>query len=440
MTTSGVYSAGTGIGVGLLGLGLVGSAVARALGRRVDSPSGSCLQLIGGLVRDRDKLRDVPIDRKAIHSDPSAILNDPQVSIVVELMGGEDPAFAYLKQAIRAGKHVVTANKELLSTRGRELLNMAAEHGVHLEYEASVGGGVPIIGPLSNDLQANEVISLRGIINGTSNYILTRMEADGASFADALNEAQDLGYAEADPSSDVDGLDALYKMVILARIAFRTELPLSSIHCEGIRGVNAKDFRYANSLGYTIKLLAVARHEKDGLLARVHPALVPLSVPMATVSGVLNAVEVEGDLVGSLWFQGRGAGADPTASAVIGDIIRIARACLAGNVHTYDAISDNGLPIVTMDKHVCQYYMCIEALDQPGVLAKIAGILGELEISIHSVMQMDEDGEQGTADLVIMTHPACEDKMRAAVARIRDLDVVVSLANPLRAESYGSIG
>lgn len=443
MTTSGARDERTPLGVGLLGLGNVGSAVAETLLRGRDGPAeaaGVPVELRGAVVRDISKRRSVSLPPGVLSVDPAHVLDDSAVAIVVEVMGGEEPAFDYISRALRAGKHVVTANKEVLSKRGGELLSIAAEHGVSLAYEASVGGGIPIVGPLSDDLLANSIVSIRAIINGTTNYILTRMAADGADFGDALAEAQALGYAEADPTADVDAFDAMYKITILARLAFRTEVPIEAVYREGIRDLKARDFRYARDLGYTIKLLAVARREQGGLLSRVHPALVPANVPMASVNGVLNAVEVEGDLVGTLWFQGPGAGPQPTASAIMGDLIRIARKIGAGSAPAPARAVADGLRLLGMEEHVSQYCMRLGVKDRAGVLAKIAGVLGDLDISIASVIQKDVDLDRGVADLVIMTHPAREANIQMAVTRIKALDVVVSLANLLRVEGYDSVG
>ena len=423
-------------GIGLLGLGVVGSAVANAISQRhrSEDPNVS-LNVVAAVVRDDSRKRDVTIDFSVISTNLETVIANPEVGIVVELMGGVDPAFDYITSALKAGQHVVTANKEVMAKYGSELLATAAENNVCLYYEASVAGGIPIIGPLMNDLTANKIHSIRGIINGTTNFILTKMANEGAGFNDVLAEAQALGYAESDPTADVDGFDALYKISVLARLAYHTEVPVDEIHREGIREVHAKDFRYASELGYTIKLLAVAQANADsGLLARVHPALIPLDVPMASVNGVLNAVEVEGDLVGSLWFQGPGAGPNPTASAVMGDVLRIANG----------AVNDGGsssvpesFAIASMADHECQYYIRLTASDRPGVLANVARVLGDADISINSVLQKDTDTENGHADLVIMTHPAREANMQSAVRSIRELDTVLQLDSLLRVETYG---
>jgi homoserine dehydrogenase len=422
-------------GIGLLGLGVVGSAVARAVieRHRSEDPSAS-LNVVAAVVRDPARARAVDIDASIVSTDPASVIANPEVDIVVELMGGEDPAFDYITAALKAGKHVVTANKEVMCKRGSELLATAAENHVQLFYEASVGGGIPIIGPLMNDLTANRIQSVRAIINGTTNFILTKMANEGADFNDVLAEAQELGYAESDPSADVDGFDALYKISVLARLAYHTEVPVDVIYREGIRKVHAKDFRYAKELGFTIKLLAVAQANREsGLLARVHPALISFDVPMASVNGVLNAVEVEGDMVGPLWFQGPGAGPEPTASAVMGDVLRIVRGTPRNGSGTATPLP---FEIASMSDHVCKYYIRITVSDQPGVLANVARVLGDADISINSVLQKDTDIENGHTDLVIMTHPAREANMQKAVSSINELDSVLRLDSLLRVENY----
>ena len=426
---------GESTGIGLLGLGVVGSAVARAIiERHRQGDPNFPLNLKSVVVRDPKKKRAVELDPSIISTDAESVIANPEVGIVVELMGGENPAFDYISSSLKAGKPVVTANKEVLSKRGGELLSIAAENGVQLFYEASVGGGIPIIGPLMNDLTANKIQSIRGIINGTTNFILSKMAHEGADFNDVLAEAQSLGYAESDPTADIDGFDSLYKISVLARLAFHTEVPVDSIHQEGIRNVHAKDFRYASELGYTIKLLAVAQaSEETGLLARVHPALIPLDVPMASVNGALNAVEVEGDLVGPLWFQGPGAGPEPTASAVMGDVLRIAK---GGPGAAKPVQTPAPFDIAPMGDHVCQFFLRVTVADRPGVLASIAKVLGDADISIDSVLQKDSDVENQSADLVIMTHPAQEAKMQDAVSSLRQLEAVVRLDSLLRVETY----
>ena len=378
-----------------------------------------------------------------ITTDPEEVLSDGRNRIVVEVMGGEEPARSYMAAALNAGKHVVTANKEALAKHGDELLGLASDNGVTLSFEASVGGGIPVLAVIQDSLSANRIESIRAIINGTTNYILSSMEESGTSFEDALAEAQELGYAEADPTADVDAHDAVYKLSILARLAFGASAHPDAIYREGIRQIGAKDLRYAGALGFTIKLLAIARSGDDGVRCRVHPALVPVDVPMAKVNGVLNAVELNGDLLGPLWLQGRGAGAGPTASAVIGDVLRVAKDLLAGgsSVPSSDISQSPGSPpgVVGMDDLHVRYYVRLSVLDRFGVLAKIANVFGDGQISIASVLQFDSDDERGLADLVIMTHPAREANMQEAATLLRQLDVVESLENLIRVEDYNVV-
>ena len=420
-------------GVGLLGAGVVGSQVARVI---LDSDTNNQLSLNGILVRDIERQRDgIPSD--LLTTDPETVLSDDRNDIIIEVMGGEEPARSYMAAALSAGKHVVTANKEALAKHGDELTNLAVQNGVSLSYEASVGGGIPVLAVVQDSLTANRIESIRAIINGTTNYVLSSMDESGMSFEDALSEAQKLGYAEADPTADVDAHDAVYKLSILARLAFGASASPDMIHREGIRNIGAKDLRYARALGFTVKLLAIARAGSDGVRCRVHPALVPADVPMANVNGVLNAVELNGDLLGPLWLQGRGAGAGPTASAVMGDVLRIAKGMLSNGSNASERI--NAPNVVDMDDLQVRYYVRLTCLDRFGVLAKIAGVFGEATISIASVLQFDADDERGLADLVIMTHPSREASMQEAASRLRQLDVVASLENLIRVEDYDTV-
>ncbi|MCH6555563.1 MAG: homoserine dehydrogenase, partial [Chloroflexi bacterium] len=320
------------VNIVLLGLGVVGGGVAGALSERADTYSqrvGASLALRRVLVRQMDKERAVKLDRSLLTDDAEEAVSG-DVDIVVELLGGEHPAYGLIREALSRGRYVVTANKEVMAKHGPELLSLAAEKGVDILYEASVGGGIPIISPLKRDLSANEISSVRAIINGTTNYILTRMSRDGLDFATALAQAQELGYAEADPTNDIDGHDAAYKLAILASLAFHTRIGPDDIRREGIGGLAPRDFRYARELGYAIKLLAVARREGSSLQVRVHPTLVPEEELLAKVDGALNAVQIEGDLSGRVLFQGAGAGSLPTTSAVMADVLDAARAIVQG--------------------------------------------------------------------------------------------------------------
>ncbi len=420
-------------GIGLLGAGVVGSQVARVI---LDPDANNQLSLNGILVRDIERQRD-GVPSELLTTDPEMVLSDDSNDIIIEVMGGEEPARSYMAAALSAGKHVVTANKEALAKHGDELTNLAVQNGVSLSFEASVGGGIPVLAVIQDSLTANRIESIRAIINGTTNYILSSMDESGMSFEDALSEAQELGYAEADPTADVDAHDAVYKLSILARLAFGASASPDMIHREGISNIGAKDLRYARALGFTVKLLAIARAGSDGVRCRVHPALVPADVPMANVNGVLNAVELNGDLLGPLWLQGRGAGAGPTASAVMGDVLRIAKGMLSNGSKASERT--NAPNVVDMDDLQVRYYVRLTCLDRFGVLAKIAGVFGDATISIASVLQFDADDERGLADLVIMTHPSREASMQEAASRLRQLDVVASLENLIRVEDYDTV-
>ncbi|MBI3953567.1 MAG: homoserine dehydrogenase [Chloroflexi bacterium] len=427
---------GSKIGIGLLGLGVVGGGVCQALTHKAAALSeraGVPLAIEGILVRDLKKSRAVKAPARLLTTDPERVLENPRVDIVVELLGGEQPALEYIERALRSGRHVVTANKEVLAKHGPRLLALGRELGVSLQFEGSVGGGIPIIGPLLDDLLANDITAVYGIINGTTNYILTRMARDGLDFGAALKQAQDLGYAEADPSNDVAGTDAAYKLAILATLAFHTHIRPEDVYREGIERLTGRDFRHARELGYAIKLLAIAKAEDGAVQARVHPVLLPQDYPLAKVEGVFNAVQVEGDLVGPLLFQGRGAGAQPTASAVVADIIRAARH-IQGNAPYPPPLLNDSRTLRPMAEIRTRYYIRLGVADRPGVLAQIARILGDEGISIASVIQKEVDEEAQTAELVIMTHQAQEAAVQEALKRLEGLAVVSEVSNYLRVE------
>jgi homoserine dehydrogenase len=335
-------------------------------------------------------------------------------------------------QALRNHKYVVTANKEVMAKHGPRLLALAREHGVDVLYEASVGGGIPIIAPLKRDLLANDITAVSAIINGTTNYILTAMSREGADFDDALRRAQELGYAEPDPANDVEGEDARYKLAILASLAFRAPVKRDDIYREGITRLTARDFRYAAELGYAIKLLALAHRREGGVQARVHPVLLPVDAPLAKVDGVLNAIQVEGDLIGRVNFQGPGAGF-PTTSAVIADILDAAQSVIGGRRPSY-ARPESDAAIVAMSELVTRYYIRLTVVDQPGVLAQIATKLGDAQISIASVIQKEANPTSNTAELVIMTHEAREASMQDALTAVAGLSVVQQIGNFIRVE------
>lgn len=425
------------IGVGLLGLGVVGSGVAAALARRqayFARQVGASLVVRRAAVRDMSKPRSVELAPGVLTNRVEDVVNAPDIDIVVEVIGGEEPAGSYIRAALASGKHVVTANKELIAKAGPELLAEAHGRGLDIMFEASVGGGIPIIAPLRRDLLANEIASISAIINGTSNYILTRMAQEGAEFADALAEAQSLGYAEADPTNDIEGYDAAYKLAILASLGFRARVMPSQIHTEGISRLSSKDFHYAEELGYVIKLLAIADRVERGILARVAPALLPQAAPLAKVDGVYNAVQVTGDLTGTVLFQGRGAGADPTTSAVVADLLDLAHAVVMGNRERKYWGPEGDIPVLDLSELETRYYVRVSVRDRPGVLAKIAQVLGDYDVSIAAVTQKEADEDAKTAELVIMTHMAKERALQAALAEIAGLDVVSQVSTVLRVE------
>ncbi len=423
------------VNVVLLGLGVVGGGVACALLQRADSYRervGLPLVLRRVLVRDPARERVVDIDPSLLTSDPREAL-DGDVDIAVEVIGGERPAYDYIRDSLSRGRYVVTANKEVMAKYGPELLSLAGESGVEILYEASVGGGIPIVSPLKRDLSANDISSLRAIINGTTNYILTRMSKDGVDFAEALGQAQQLGYAEPDPASDIEGHDAVYKLAILASLAFHTHVRPDDVYREGIDRLTARDFRYSRELGYAIKLLAIARRDGDGVQVRVHPALMPEDELLAKVDGVLNAVQVEGDLCGRVLFQGAGAGSLPTTSAVLADVLDAARSLVQGRPPApwrYTA----RIGIRPMSDLVTRYYIRMEVADHPGVLAGIARCFGDTKVSIASVIQKEADEAAQTAEIVIMTHPAREAAVQDALQRLQRLDEVKQVGNFLRVE------
>ena len=425
--------------IGLLGLGPVGSAVARAildkhdvLERRIGVP----LELRRVLVQRRGIPR--PVDESLICYDAEAILGDPEIDLVVELLPGEEPAYEYVMRALRAGKHVVTGNKEVMAKHGPEILQLAAQQGVDISFEASVGGGIPVIGPFKLDLLANEIRRLRAIINGTTNYILTQMAAHGTAFEDALADAQALGYAEADPTKDVEGIDAMFKLTILGSLAFHVRVRPEDVYHEGITQLAPADFRYARELGYAIKLLAIGEADASGVVLRVHPALLPETDMLAKVDGAFNAVSVEGDLVGPILFYGRGAGGGPTSSAVVADIMDLAQRSLAGKVRLHPPIFEDGRGIRSMDEVETGYYLRLLVHDRPGVFAQITTVLGEAEISIASVIQKENvtfvEPAAEYAEVVLMTHKTREAAMQRAVRAMGALPAVYKIGSLIRVE------
>jgi homoserine dehydrogenase len=425
------------IGIGLLGLGIVGSSVAEVLVTRADNLTeqvGLPLVLRKVLVRDINKRRPVKLSPNLLTNRPQEVLSHPEVDIVVELIGNEHPGKEYIEQAVTSGKHVVTANKEILAKHGYELLSLAWKHDSQLRYEASVGSGIPLVSSFQQDLAANRISAIHAILNGTTNYILTRMAREGLDFASTLKRAQELGYAEPDPANDIEGIDAAYKLVILSNLAFQGRFTPQDVYCEGISNIAARDFLYAREFGYAIKLLAIAKRDDNDVEMRVHPVFIPQDSQLAKVDGVYNAVEVEGDLAGKLVFLGEGAGALRATSAVVADVLTI-----AGNIHR----GVNNVPGVRLNQRLTakpmsevktRYYFRLNVPDQPGVLAQISKVLGDNSISISSVIQKESDLGAQTAVLVIMTHPAQEKGVQKALKQLKQLPVVNEVSNFIRVE------
>ena len=419
----------------MLGLGTVGSGVVKLLqenGEDIATKVGCPLRIERILVRDKNKPRPVAVDPALITDDPADILEDPAIEIVAELIGGLEPAREYILRALEAGKNVVTANKDVLAVHGQQLLQAAEARGLDFFFEASVGGGIPIIHPLKELLAANRIRQVLGIVNGTTNFILTKMTVEGKDFAEALGEAQAMGYAESDPSADVEGADAARKLAILASIAFNTRVTYPEVYAEGIGRISARDILYAGELGYVIKLLAIGREEEQEVEVRVHPALVPKDHPLATVSDVFNAIFIRGDAVGEAMFYGRGAGQMPTASAVVGDLMLVARNLLHGSTGRITCTCYRQLPVRPMGRVECKYYLRFTVKDRPGVLARIAGAFGEAGVSLASVTQKRRF--EGWAELVLITHRVREENLQRALAIIRNLPVVKSVDNLIRVE------
>lgn len=417
------------VGIGILGGGTVGGSLANQLlteGEAIAAKSGIDARLVLVGVRDLEKKRHFPPEYATDQLED--LVDDDRVDLVVELMGGLEPARSLLIRALNAGKPVVTANKELMATHGDELIGLAAERGVSFLFEAAVGGAIPIIRPLSESLAGERIDRIIGIVNGTTNYILTGMEDDGRSYDDVLAEAQSLGFAEPDPTADVAGHDSAAKAAILAGLAFGVWVTSSQVHTEGIEDLDTFDLRMANSLGYTIKLLAIADGGSRGHVVRVHPTLIPVTHPLASVRGPSNAVFVEGPNLGQLLFSGPGAGGRPTATAVLGDVITGSRELLAASQVTPRIRYRVGSPR-SFDEVENQWYVRLQVADFPGVLSQVAGAFGAADVSIKSVWQ---EGRGGSVALVIITHPAEERAQGAALEKLRMLDAVEAIPAVIR--------
>ncbi|MDR3685431.1 MAG: homoserine dehydrogenase [Coriobacteriia bacterium] len=421
--------------VGLIGLGTVGSGVVEILHRHGEDfrrRAGVDIQLVKFADRNTARFADLGLAPEQCVTEAQAVIDDPSIDVIIELIGGTGIAREVVLSALGAGKSVVTANKALLASHGEEVMAAAEANGVDILFEASVGGGIPIIGPLKHSLTSNEIQTVMGIVNGTTNYMLTRMGEDGLDYDTALAEAQAKGFAEADPTADVDGLDAAAKIAILSSIAFNSRVVMPQVPAEGIRSLAPEDISYAREMGYTIKLLAIARRTPTGVDVRVHPTMIPSTHPLASVNGVYNAIYVVGDAVGETMFFGEGAGSLPAASAVVGDLIEEARRLQTDCAPLVGCTCTEKLPVRDIAELVSEYYIRLAVADKTGVLAAVATVFGNHGVSIGSVIQKRAEG--GLAQIVYVTHQAREADVRSALAEIEALDVVNGIASVIRVE------
>jgi len=428
--------------IGILGLGTVGCGTISVLarnGQEIARRAGREISIIQASARDLKKKRPCATDGIKLVQDPYEVVRNPEIEVVVELIGGYEPARALVLEAIANGKHVVTANKALIAVHGNEIFAQAQKKGVMVAFEAAVAGGIPIIKSVREGLAGNRIEWLAGIINGTSNFILTEMRDKGADFGDALKEAQRLGYAEADPTFDVEGIDTAHKLTILAAIAFGIPLKFKQAYTEGITRITRMDVQYAEKLGYRLKLLGIARRANGGVELRVHPTLIHERRLIANVDGAMNAVLVKGDAVGPTMFYGAGAGAEPTASAVVADLVDVVRTLTVDPNNRVphlafqpDALVD--LPILPIEDVETSYYLRLHALDKPGVLAEVTRILADLNISIESILQKEPRPNEKTVPVIILTQRVREKNMNEAIARIEKLSSIEGSVARIRLE------
>jgi homoserine dehydrogenase len=431
------------IQVGLIGFGNIGAGVVKLLREnagviRAKVGAGIVLKRIADLDITSD--RGVAVDAGVLTTSVVDVFNDPDISIVIELIGGYEPAKSFVLKAIEKGKHIVTANKALLALHGSDIYAAAVRKGVEVQFEAAVGGGIPVLTAIKGNLAANNFSSVFGIMNGTCNYILTRMTQEGADFSDVLRAAQELGYAEPDPTFDVEGVDTAHKLAILASLCFGTRIDFKKIHTEGISNISGLDVKYAAEFGYRVKLLAIGKHVDGAIEARVHPTMIPLDSPLADINGVFNAIRLSGDFVGPVMFSGRGAGQNPTASAIVGDLIGLSRSMKAGAGRRMSPLGFLDAAIVTMPVKpmsdiISKYMLRFSVLDKPGVLGGIAGALGKHGISIESMVQTaHEVADSAPVPIVIMTHKAREGSIQEALSEIDQLEIICEKTSFIRIE------
>jgi homoserine dehydrogenase len=424
------------IKIGMLGLGTVGTGVVRIVeGHQEDLQRqvGCPVQIERILVKDVRKERSIVIDSAKLTTDPYAVLNDPQIDVIVEVMGGTGLAKEYILEALERGKHIVTANKDLMAQYGQEILQKASEKGCDVFYEASVAGGVPILRTLVEGFSSDRIYKMTGIVNGTTNYILTKMSQEGASYSDVLKEAQELGYAESDPTSDVEGYDAAYKMTILATLGFHAKVDYKDVQVKGISTVSKEDIQYAKKLGYEMKLLGIAENQDGYISVSVEPTMVSSSHPLASVNGVFNAIYVYGEAVGETMFYGRGAGEMPTATSVVADIVAVVRNLKLGVNGRRGLNSYKEKKLKSADQEFAKYFVLLHVDDKAGVLARITQIFGQHDVSLESVIQQPNTNNPN-AEIVIITHLANKLSMQNVLSAFESLDVVGEVKSVYRVE------
>jgi homoserine dehydrogenase len=433
------------ISVGLLGIGTVGGGTWNVLARNqeeIQRRAGRGIRITKVADKDLARVRQLVGDQAAVTADAWEVVNDPEIDIVVELIGGYGVARELVLKAIANGKHVVTANKALLATHGNEIFAAAQAKGVMVAFEGAVAGGIPIIKALREGLTANRIEWIAGIINGTSNFILSEMRDKGLAFATVLEQAQRLGYAEADPTFDIEGIDAAHKLTIMSAIAFGIPMQLDKAYTEGISALTQEDIRHAEQLGYRIKLLGITRRTPEGIELRVHPTLIPLRRLIANVEGVMNAILVKGDAVGATLYYGAGAGAEPTASAVVADLVDVTRMHTSDPEHRVPHLAFqpdqlSNVPILPMEEVVTSYYLRMRVVDRPGVLADITRILADHQVSIDAMVQKEPSEGEEQVDIIMLTHETREKHINAAIAAIENLAVVTGKVTRIRLEALG---
>lgn len=421
------------IKIGLLGLGTVGSGVYKIINENnisIEKKIGTKIKIEKILVKDINKYRDLKLDNQLLTTDPKEIIRNSEINLIVELIGGENPAYKYVIEAIENNKSVITANKLLIAKYGDEILSKARENDVQISFEGSVAGGIPIIRPLKESLAAGNINNIYGILNGTTNYILSKMTNDNKEFEEALKEAQELGYAEEDPHSDISGQDAAYKIAILSSINFESYVNIDSVYTEGINNITLKDIKAANELGYVIKLLAISKRNKKGIDIRVHPAFISKNHPLALVNGVYNAVYLHGEIVGDIMSYGKGAGQMPTASAVVADIIQTGKDISYKRKTVHENSSSLNHNIINIEEIKNLFYLRILVNDKPGVMAEVTKILGNNQVSLASVLQKHRLSPVVPLDLI--THPVKEKDLNRSLKQLKELDNVKSIESIIR--------